>query len=97
MSDRSVRWRPLEYKPTSPSITAHFSLRRRIHYTKSNGRRTVRTERVLEADDRFRKAGYAAIDQICDYYTSLQERDVKSSVKPGYLLEQLSSMSSALS
>jgi hypothetical protein len=37
--------------------------------------------------------GYAAIDQICDYYTSLEQRDVKSSVKPGYLLEQLSSAS----
>ncbi|BEJ10639.1 hypothetical protein CspHIS471_0100610 [Cutaneotrichosporon sp. HIS471] len=40
--------------------------------------------------EQFRKAGYAAIDQICDYYTSLEQRDVKSAVKPGYLLEQLS-------
>lgn len=37
--------------------------------------------------------GYAAIDQICEYYKTLEQRDVKSSVKPGYLLEQLSSKS----
>ena len=38
---------------------------------------------------RFRKAGYAAIDQICDYYTTLHERPVRATVEPGYLLEQL--------
>ncbi|GMK59733.1 hypothetical protein CspeluHIS016_0803390 [Cutaneotrichosporon spelunceum] len=40
--------------------------------------------------EQFRKAGYAAIDQICDYYSSIEQRDVKSLVKPGYLLDQLS-------
>ncbi|GFZ46696.1 hypothetical protein JCM24511_03916 [Saitozyma sp. JCM 24511] len=34
-------------------------------------------------------AGYAAIDSICDYYQSIQDRPVKSDVKPGYLLETL--------
>lgn len=38
-------------------------------------------------------SGYAAIDQICDYYQTLNERPVKSEVKPGYLLEQLPSES----
>lgn len=41
----------------------------------------------------FERAGYAAIDQICDYYQTLNERPVKSEVKPGYLLEQLPSES----
>ncbi|TFK74562.1 hypothetical protein BDN72DRAFT_664561 [Pluteus cervinus] len=35
----------------------------------------------------FRKAGYKAIDDICDYYYSLQEKSVVSNVKPGYLAE----------
>ncbi|KAF8803201.1 hypothetical protein BYT27DRAFT_7226075 [Phlegmacium glaucopus] len=33
----------------------------------------------------FRKAGYQAIDRICDYYTSLQDRSVVPKVNPGYL------------
>ncbi|KAJ6593608.1 pyridoxal phosphate-dependent transferase [Mycena capillaripes] len=33
----------------------------------------------------FRKAGYAAIDRICDYYTNLAARPVSSTVQPGYL------------
>ncbi|KAF9648552.1 aromatic-L-amino-acid decarboxylase [Thelephora ganbajun] len=40
-------------------------------------------------DFRFRKAGYQAIDRICDYYYSLQNKPVKSNVKPGYLREAL--------
>lgn len=39
---------------------------------------------------RFRKAGYQAIDRICDYYYSLQDRAVISKVEPGYLKEHLS-------
>ena len=35
--------------------------------------------------NRFRQAGYQAIDRICDYYNSLQERTVVPNVKPGYL------------
>lgn len=35
--------------------------------------------------EEFRKAGYAAIDTICDYHTSLSSRDVIPSVAPGYL------------
>ena len=38
---------------------------------------------------RFRKAGYQAIDRICDYYYSLQERPVTSQVEPGYLRKAL--------
>lgn len=38
---------------------------------------------------RFRKAGYQGIDSICDHYASLQDKPVKSSVKPGYLREAL--------
>lgn len=38
---------------------------------------------------RFRKAGYQAIDRICDYYSTLQERPVKSQVEPGYLRKAL--------
>lgn len=37
----------------------------------------------------FRKAGYAAIDQICEYYETLRERPVKAEVEPGYLIEAL--------
>ncbi|ORX34523.1 putative aromatic-L-amino-acid decarboxylase [Kockovaella imperatae] len=37
----------------------------------------------------FRKAGYAAIDRICDYYATLAERPVKAEVKPGYLINAL--------
>ncbi|KAJ7350357.1 pyridoxal phosphate-dependent transferase [Mycena albidolilacea] len=35
--------------------------------------------------EQFPKAGYAAIDRICDYYTTLESRPVSSTVKPGYL------------
>ncbi|KAF7789995.1 hypothetical protein EIP86_000943 [Pleurotus ostreatoroseus] len=37
----------------------------------------------------FRKAGYQAIDRICDYYSSLQDKPVASQVHPGYLREAL--------
>ncbi|KDR75274.1 hypothetical protein GALMADRAFT_249272 [Galerina marginata CBS 339.88] len=39
--------------------------------------------------EQFRKAGYQAIDRICDYYYSLQERSVISEVEPGYLRENI--------
>jgi hypothetical protein len=38
---------------------------------------------------RFRKAGYQAIDRICEYYYSLQERSVMSTVEPGYLRKHI--------
>lgn len=41
---------------------------------------------------RFRKAGYQAIDRICDYYYSLEKRPVVSQVQPGYLREALPGM-----
>lgn len=40
---------------------------------------------VLTTISRFRKAGYQAIDRICDYYYSLEERPVIAKVEPGYL------------
>lgn len=39
--------------------------------------------------DRFRKAGYAAVDSICEYYATLQERPVSAQVEPGFLARQL--------
>ncbi|KDQ27987.1 hypothetical protein PLEOSDRAFT_1097003, partial [Pleurotus ostreatus PC15] len=39
--------------------------------------------------EQFRKAGYQAIDRICDYYYTLQDKSVVSSVKPGYLRDSL--------
>ncbi|PCH37501.1 PLP-dependent transferase [Wolfiporia cocos MD-104 SS10] len=39
--------------------------------------------------EQFRKAGYQAIDRICDYYYSLQQRPVVPPVQPGYLISQL--------
>ncbi|SPO31567.1 related to Aromatic-L-amino-acid decarboxylase [Ustilago trichophora] len=33
----------------------------------------------------FRKAGYAAVDRICDYYSSLSSLPVSSAVQPGFL------------
>ncbi|KAI0643877.1 aromatic-L-amino-acid decarboxylase [Trametes meyenii] len=39
--------------------------------------------------EEFRKAGYQAIDRICDYYASLQSRPVVSQVEPGYLVDAL--------
>ncbi|KAJ7497029.1 pyridoxal phosphate-dependent transferase [Mycena latifolia] len=41
--------------------------------------------------EQFRKAGYAAIDRICDYYSTLDARPVSSSVQPGYLAPLLPS------
>ncbi|KNZ73941.1 Tyrosine decarboxylase 1 [Termitomyces sp. J132] len=38
---------------------------------------------------RFRKAGYQAIDRICDYYYSLEKRPVISEVEPGYLKQYI--------
>ncbi|KAF9017992.1 hypothetical protein BDZ89DRAFT_1140313 [Hymenopellis radicata] len=35
--------------------------------------------------EQFRKAGYQAIDRICEYYYSLQDKPVLPSVEPGYL------------
>ncbi|KAI0342421.1 hypothetical protein BDW22DRAFT_1357765 [Trametopsis cervina] len=39
----------------------------------------------------FRKAGYQAIDRICDYYSSLEQRSVVSQVPPGYLKDLIPS------
>ncbi|KAF9511208.1 hypothetical protein BS47DRAFT_1487046 [Hydnum rufescens UP504] len=39
--------------------------------------------------EEFRKAGYRAVDRICDYYASLSERPVLAQVKPGYLTSAL--------
>ncbi|KAG8800517.1 hypothetical protein FRC18_008007 [Serendipita sp. 400] len=39
--------------------------------------------------EEFRKAGYKAIDDICDYYHTLEERPVVSQVEPGYLAKQM--------
>lgn len=39
--------------------------------------------------ERFRRAGYQAIDQICEYYSTLHERPVASQVEPGYLRRAL--------
>ena len=44
----------------------------------------------------FRKAGYQAIDRICDYYATMQDRPVVSQVRPGYLLEVLPGSSQVL-
>ncbi|KAM0753813.1 PLP-dependent transferase [Meredithblackwellia eburnea MCA 4105] len=35
--------------------------------------------------EQFRKAGYAAIDRVADYFDSLPSQDVQSSVAPGFL------------
>ncbi|KAF5317274.1 hypothetical protein D9611_004044 [Ephemerocybe angulata] len=35
--------------------------------------------------EQFRKAGYAAIDRICDYFNSLEKLPVVSRVEPGYM------------
>ncbi|KAJ9100086.1 hypothetical protein QFC19_005766 [Naganishia cerealis] len=37
----------------------------------------------------FRKAGYQAVDAICDYYTKIREMPVNSTVEPGYLVKLL--------
>nr|XP_019047344.1 aromatic-L-amino-acid decarboxylase [Kwoniella bestiolae CBS 10118]OCF26274.1 aromatic-L-amino-acid decarboxylase [Kwoniella bestiolae CBS 10118] len=39
--------------------------------------------------EEFRKAGYAAIDSICDYYANISQVPVKAKVQPGYLIDQL--------
>ncbi|EIW80802.1 hypothetical protein CONPUDRAFT_144722 [Coniophora puteana RWD-64-598 SS2] len=39
--------------------------------------------------EQFRKAGYQAIDRICEYYYSLQDKPVQSQVEPGYLRKAL--------
>lgn len=38
---------------------------------------------------RFRKAGYQAINRICDHYHTMQDKPVKPSVEPGYLRKAL--------
>lgn len=38
---------------------------------------------------RFRRAGYAAIDRICDYYTNIEQRPVVPQVEPGFLVRAL--------
>lgn len=46
--------------------------------------------------NRFRKAGYAAVDSICDYYTNLRDLPVVAQVEPGYLVNDLPSRSAIL-
>ncbi|KAF9792658.1 pyridoxal phosphate-dependent transferase [Thelephora terrestris] len=41
--------------------------------------------------EQFRRAGYQAIDRICDHYNSMEEKAVKPSVEPGYLQKALPS------
>jgi len=52
-----------------------------------------RADRLRSLPDfyRFRRAGYQAIDQICEYYSTLHERPVASQVEPGYLRRALPS------
>lgn len=38
---------------------------------------------------RFRKAGYEAIDAICDYYKNIHERPVMAQVEPDFLRNAL--------
>ena len=38
---------------------------------------------------RFRKAGYQAIDRICDHYNTIEGKPVRPSVEPGYLRNAL--------
>ncbi|KAF8531528.1 pyridoxal phosphate-dependent transferase [Gautieria morchelliformis] len=45
--------------------------------------------------EQFRIAGYKAIDRICDYFYSLEERAVVSTVEPGYLRKALPGKSGA--
>ncbi|VDB87990.1 unnamed protein product [Peniophora sp. CBMAI 1063] len=39
--------------------------------------------------EEFRKAGYDAVDRICDYYASLRQKPVVAQVQPGYLRKAL--------
>ncbi|KAF8304373.1 aromatic-L-amino-acid decarboxylase [Clavulina sp. PMI_390] len=39
--------------------------------------------------EQFRKAAYAAIDHICDYYYSLENLPVSAQVEPGFLIKAL--------
>ncbi|KAI5119405.1 hypothetical protein M0805_005948 [Coniferiporia weirii] len=39
--------------------------------------------------EEFRRAGYQAVDRICDLYYNLEKRNVASEVEPGYLREAL--------
>lgn len=41
--------------------------------------------------EQFRRAGYQAIDRICDYHVTLRDRPVLSQVEPGYLRKALPS------
>ncbi|KAI6131246.1 pyridoxal phosphate-dependent transferase [Pisolithus croceorrhizus] len=41
--------------------------------------------------EEFRRAGYEAIDRICDYHSTLQDRPVSARVEPGYLRRALPS------
>lgn len=43
---------------------------------------------VLDIES-FRRAGYAAIDSICDYYANLEQRPVGAQVKPGFLAKAI--------
>ena len=52
----------------------------------------------LLARARFRKAGYAAIDRVCDYFEYLEKQDVVPSVKSGDIMAQIAGqLGSALS
>ncbi|KAI9778824.1 MAG: hypothetical protein M1835_004835 [Candelina submexicana] len=39
--------------------------------------------------DQFRKAAHSAIDEIIDYYDTIEKRRVVSNVEPGYLQKLL--------
>ncbi|KAI9331792.1 pyridoxal phosphate-dependent transferase [Zopfochytrium polystomum] len=39
--------------------------------------------------EQFRKAGYAVIDKICDYYYSLEKKPVWAPVQPGFMSKQI--------
>ncbi|KAL5482501.1 BZZ1 [Sanghuangporus weigelae] len=49
---------------------------------------TVHTRMPLDIEG-FRKAGYQAIDRICDFYYSLEKRGPAADVEPGYLRKAL--------
>lgn len=62
--------------PLSASWTSRSRFSQFINDSRTNG-------------SRFRLVGHKAIDQICEYYATLQDRPVISRVEPGYLRKAL--------
>lgn len=85
-------WRQLRLKTRDHNFSVPFATPSSppwISKSRPRSPRYTKTTPFIHLLFRFRKAGYAAIDRICDYYANIESRPVVAQVEPGFLVKLL--------